>query len=400
MTPRRRPGGRVGHLTECGHAGRRAPLPDPLLERCGGETAHRPAPPDRTRGPRRPDRRPRSHRPPRRLLHRPRGAVPPVRGLLGAVRARPARPAQGPGRPHRAAAPRRGPRRRRDRAGGPAPYQHRLLPLRLGRAGQSAGISPYDHAPQDPGPSRLRDPWLFPTGAACAGPDRAPIPGGGPVPHCTRINRPAVHTIYPPVAEAYFLAVDRLSPAGARHKPLQIGSRPPLPRRDGRAAADPAPPGPGPAPRRVLGLVSRRTDRSREQRARGRPGRAARRDRPRSRRGARARPPGGGRPGPRRRRRHQTHARRGPARRTVRGAPGPRRGRRPGPRRRLHPARLPALRPALARLRPRLPRRLRGRGGLRRPLHAAPATPCSASSCPTAGRSRCSSPPWRACPCT
>lgn len=77
---------------------------------------------------------------------------------------------------------------------------------------QSAGISPYDHAPQDPGPARLRDPWLFPTGAACAGPDRAPIPGGGPAPHCTRINRPAVHTIYPPVAEAYFLVVDRLSP--------------------------------------------------------------------------------------------------------------------------------------------------------------------------------------------
>ncbi len=88
---------------------------------------------------------------------------------------------------------------------------------------QSAGISPYDHAPQDPAVARLRDPWLFPTGAACAGPDRAPIPGG-PVPHCTRINRPAVHTIYPPVAEAYFLVVDRLSPKGARHKPLQVGA--------------------------------------------------------------------------------------------------------------------------------------------------------------------------------
>lgn len=88
---------------------------------------------------------------------------------------------------------------------------------------QSAGVSPYDHAPQDRAVARLRDPWLFPTGAACAGPDRAPIPGG-PVRHCTRINRPAVHTIYPPVAEAYFLAVDRLSPEGARHKPLQIGA--------------------------------------------------------------------------------------------------------------------------------------------------------------------------------
>ncbi|WP_308345449.1 glycosyltransferase 87 family protein [Streptomyces sp. ISL-94] len=89
---------------------------------------------------------------------------------------------------------------------------------------QAAGISPYDHAPQDPQPARLRDAWLFPTGADCAGPDRARIPGHGPAPHCTRINRPAAHTIYPPVAEAYFLAVDRLSPQGARHKPLQIGA--------------------------------------------------------------------------------------------------------------------------------------------------------------------------------
>ncbi|MDJ0384512.1 glycosyltransferase 87 family protein [Streptomyces sp. G-G2] len=91
---------------------------------------------------------------------------------------------------------------------------------------QSAGISPYDHAPQDPALVRLRDPWLFPVGAACAGQDRARIPGTGTAaaPHCTRINRPAVHTIYPPVAEVYFLAVDQLSPSGARHKPFQIGA--------------------------------------------------------------------------------------------------------------------------------------------------------------------------------
>ncbi|MFJ3923322.1 glycosyltransferase 87 family protein [Streptomyces sp. NPDC090022] len=93
---------------------------------------------------------------------------------------------------------------------------------------QSAGISPYDHAPRDPELARLRDAWLFPTGAACAGPDRAPVPpaAGTPStrPHCTRINRPAVHTIYPPVAEAYFLLVDVVSPEGARHKPLQTGA--------------------------------------------------------------------------------------------------------------------------------------------------------------------------------
>ncbi|MFD3777722.1 glycosyltransferase 87 family protein [Streptomyces sp. NPDC058612] len=89
---------------------------------------------------------------------------------------------------------------------------------------QSAGVSPYDHTPQDPALARLRDPWLFPTGAACKGPDLASIPHTGSAPRCTRINRPAVHTVYPPVAEAYFLAVDQLSPAGARHKPLQTGA--------------------------------------------------------------------------------------------------------------------------------------------------------------------------------
>ncbi|MEU8779454.1 glycosyltransferase 87 family protein [Streptomyces sp. NPDC048606] len=89
---------------------------------------------------------------------------------------------------------------------------------------QSAGVSPYDHTPQAPALARLRDPWLFPTGAVCAGPDLAPLPPVEGTARCTRVNRPGVHTIYPPVAEAYFLAVDRLSPADARHKPLQIGA--------------------------------------------------------------------------------------------------------------------------------------------------------------------------------
>ncbi|MFE3991971.1 glycosyltransferase 87 family protein [Streptomyces goshikiensis] len=88
---------------------------------------------------------------------------------------------------------------------------------------QSAGISPYDHTPEDPALARLRDDWLFPTGPSCNGPGRAPVPHNAGTPHCTRINRPAVHTIYPPVAEAYFLTVDRLSPDGSRHKPLQTG---------------------------------------------------------------------------------------------------------------------------------------------------------------------------------
>ncbi|MEV4170746.1 glycosyltransferase 87 family protein [Nonomuraea sp. NPDC049709] len=88
---------------------------------------------------------------------------------------------------------------------------------------QAAGVSPYDHAPADPALARLRDRWLFPEGAGCDEPGRYPIPSGEGTRSCTRINRPAVHTIYPPLAEAYFWVVHRLSPEGSRHKPLQIG---------------------------------------------------------------------------------------------------------------------------------------------------------------------------------
>ncbi|WP_405804713.1 DUF2029 domain-containing protein [Streptomyces sp. NBC_00210] len=88
---------------------------------------------------------------------------------------------------------------------------------------QAAGISPYDHAPADPALAGLRDGWLFPTGTGCTGPDRAPVPGPAGEAHCTRINRPQVHTIYPPVAEGYFLLVHELSPDGVRHKALQTG---------------------------------------------------------------------------------------------------------------------------------------------------------------------------------
>ncbi|MEU2393504.1 glycosyltransferase family 87 protein [Streptomyces sp. NPDC007369] len=84
---------------------------------------------------------------------------------------------------------------------------------------QAAGISPYDHAPADPALAALRDDWLFPPAGACGPPDLAPLPDAG----CTRINRPQVHTIYPPAGEAYFLLVHALSPDGVRHKALQAG---------------------------------------------------------------------------------------------------------------------------------------------------------------------------------
>ncbi|MEU3496151.1 hypothetical protein ABZ747_22015 [Kitasatospora cineracea] len=67
---------------------------------------------------------------------------------------------------------------------------------------QAAGISPYAHAPQDPALAPLRDPGLFPAGDGCREWDERRTVDGA----CTRINRPAVHTVYPPLAEAWFLA--------------------------------------------------------------------------------------------------------------------------------------------------------------------------------------------------
>ncbi|MFL9679985.1 glycosyltransferase 87 family protein [Streptomyces sp. KL110A] len=86
---------------------------------------------------------------------------------------------------------------------------------------QAAGVSPYDHAPGDPALVALRDGWLFPDPGACAdAPDLAPLPDGG----CTRINRPTAHTLYPPVAEAWFLLVHGLAPADGRHRAHQTGA--------------------------------------------------------------------------------------------------------------------------------------------------------------------------------
>jgi hypothetical protein len=64
---------------------------------------------------------------------------------------------------------------------------------------QAAGIDPYRYAPLDPSLAPLRDPWLFPPGCRA---------GADP---CTRINRPGVPTIYPPVAQAEFTVVHLLT---------------------------------------------------------------------------------------------------------------------------------------------------------------------------------------------
>jgi hypothetical protein len=83
---------------------------------------------------------------------------------------------------------------------------------------QAAGIDPYRYAPAAPELAGLRDPeflWARTPRSWCV--DVAPH-------GCTLINRPAAHTIYPPVAEGYFTAVHALSPPGARLEPIQVAA--------------------------------------------------------------------------------------------------------------------------------------------------------------------------------
>jgi hypothetical protein len=79
---------------------------------------------------------------------------------------------------------------------------------------QEAGVNPYLHPPASDDLAGLRNPWLWPDAAGCAELDRPP--------GCTRLNRPAVPTIYPPLAQAWFVAVDALAPDGGRHTTWQV----------------------------------------------------------------------------------------------------------------------------------------------------------------------------------
>ena len=77
---------------------------------------------------------------------------------------------------------------------------------------QASGADPYANAPLAPQLTALRDGWLWPDARGCAALDRPP--------GCTRINRPDARTIYPPVAEAWFGAVNGAA-GGHRHKTWQ-----------------------------------------------------------------------------------------------------------------------------------------------------------------------------------
>src|SRR3984893_6193976 len=81
---------------------------------------------------------------------------------------------------------------------------------------QAAGIDPYAHVPAAPQLTGLRNEFLWPTGGHCV---TRRIPPESTVPvvaGCTMIN--------PPVAEAYFFGVYKLSPAGSGTTPMQAAA--------------------------------------------------------------------------------------------------------------------------------------------------------------------------------
>jgi hypothetical protein len=93
---------------------------------------------------------------------------------------------------------------------------------------QAAGIDPYAYSPAAPQLAFLRDRFLWPhhVTAWCVSPGTQlyGAPHGLADPGCTLINRPIVHTIYPPVAEAYFYLVHLVSPAGSGTTPIQAAN--------------------------------------------------------------------------------------------------------------------------------------------------------------------------------
>jgi hypothetical protein len=91
---------------------------------------------------------------------------------------------------------------------------------------QAAGIDPYQYVPTATQLTGLRNDFLFyPKAQYCVPPsDVSSHPAAELTSGCTRINRPTVPTIYPPVAEAYFLAVYYLHPADDSSMPIQAAA--------------------------------------------------------------------------------------------------------------------------------------------------------------------------------
>jgi hypothetical protein len=96
---------------------------------------------------------------------------------------------------------------------------------------QAAGIDPYLYAPVDQGVARLRNDFLWSgTGPGhyvdCAKTNQISTthPADSVVAGCSKLNRIRVPTVYPPVAEAYFLAVQLVAPADDSAVPIQAAA--------------------------------------------------------------------------------------------------------------------------------------------------------------------------------
>ena len=91
---------------------------------------------------------------------------------------------------------------------------------------QAAGIDPYQYVPTASQLTGLRNEFLFyPEAQYCVSPGYVSShPAAELTAGCTRINRPTVPTIYPPVAEAYFLGVYYLHPADDSSLPIQAAA--------------------------------------------------------------------------------------------------------------------------------------------------------------------------------
>jgi len=91
---------------------------------------------------------------------------------------------------------------------------------------QAAGIDPYLYAPADEGVARLRNDFLWPSHyGVCTKTEISAIhPADSVVAGCSKLNRVRVPTVYPPVAEAYFLAVQLVAPADDSTIPIQAAA--------------------------------------------------------------------------------------------------------------------------------------------------------------------------------
>ena len=89
---------------------------------------------------------------------------------------------------------------------------------------QAAGVDPYAYVPTARQLTGLRDEFLFHPGAEyCVSQSYvASHPAAELAAGCTAINRPTVPTIYPPVAEAYFLGVHYLPGGSDSSTPIQV----------------------------------------------------------------------------------------------------------------------------------------------------------------------------------